>query len=262
MSVAQLQPVSQLIYVRDLLRELVSRDLKIRYKRSALGLAWAVINPLAQILIFTFLFSKVLPLNIPNYTVFVFSGVLAWNWFQSSLYLAAGAIVDNRDLVRRPGFPVVVLPAVTVATNMIQYLLALPVLFIFLLIDGSGIAWTMTFLPILMVLQFLLTLGFSYFIAAMHVTFRDTQHILSIVLVLLFYLTPVFYRSNAVPEEYQLIYSINPMAHLIGAYRAIMVTGTLPDAGALAYVAGFALIVLAIGHTVFRRASDRFVEEI
>ena len=110
-------PHRRLIYVRDLLRELVLRDLKLRYKRSALGIGWSLLNPLAQVLVFTFLFRVVVPLGIPDYHLFVFTGVLAWSWFQQSVVAATGAITDNRELIRQPGFPAAVLPAVTVAAD-------------------------------------------------------------------------------------------------------------------------------------------------
>ena len=202
MSVLQLPVASRLIYVRDLLRELITRDLKLRYKRSVLGLLWALVTPLSQLMIFTFLFNRVLPLNIPNYTVFVFCGVLAWNWFNATLYMAAGSIVDNRDLVRRPGFPVAVLPVVTVGTNLIHYLLALPILIVFLLFDGGRITPAFAALPVLIAVQFAFILGLSYLIAAAHVTFRDTQHMLGVILMLLFYLTPVFYSADKIPEQF------------------------------------------------------------
>ena len=253
---------AQLIYARDLLRELVSRDMKIRYKRSMLGIAWTMINPLMQILIFTFLFNRVLPLNIPHYTVFVFCGVLAWNWFQTSLYLAAGGITENRDLVRRPGFPVAVLPVVTVATNMLHFLLSLPILLVCVLIDGLPLSPAVAALPLVLLVQFGLTLGLAYLIAATHVFFRDVQHILSIGLSLLFYLTPIFYTADRVPAEYQQLYLLNPMAQLVAAYRAIFLQGIWPDGGALLGVAIFAVAMFALGYTIFVRASYRFVEEL
>jgi lipopolysaccharide transport system permease protein len=262
MSVLALPTGLQLTYVRDLLRELVVRDLKLRYKRSVMGITWAMINPLFQILIFTFLFNKVLPLNIPNYTEFVFCGVLSWTWFQSSLFLASSSIVDNRDLVRRPGFPTAVLPAVTVATNMIHYLLALPVLLIFLLRDGGTINLTFFALPVVMLVQFMFTLGLSYLIAAAHVTFRDTQHLLSIFLTMLFYLTPVFYTTRSVPADYQVIYQVNLMSLLVQFYRDIIVDGQLPAALPLLIVTLISVLLLAVGYSVFHRASDYFVEEL
>lgn len=262
MSVLTLPSGVRLEYVRDLLRELVVRDIKLRYKRSILGITWAMINPLIQILIFTFLFNKVLPLNIPRYTEFVFCGVLAWTWFQSSMFLAASSIVDNRDLVRRPGFPAAVLPVVTVATNMIHYLLALPVLLFFLLRDGGGLNLSALALPAVMGVQFVFTLGLCYLIAAAHVAFRDTQHLLSVLLTLMFYLTPVFYTTANVPAQYLPIYQLNPMSHLLQAYRDIIVEGRLPGGRSMLVVAALSGLLLWVGFSFFSRASDSFVEEL
>src|SRR3989304_6174140 len=122
----------RLIYVRDLLGVLVGREMKLRYRRSALGFAWSMLHPLGQMLVFGFIFGSVLPLGISNYPAFLISGLLAWNWFNAALYQATESIVDNRDLIRRPGFPIAILPAVTVTSHMLHFILALPVLAIFL----------------------------------------------------------------------------------------------------------------------------------
>lgn len=253
---------SRLDYLRDLLRELVVRDIKLRYKRSVLGVVWSLLNPLAQLLIFVFLFRKVLPLNIPNYPLFVFSGVLAWTWFQSSLFLATGAITDNRELIRRPGFPAAILPVVTVMSNLIHFLLALPILLLFVLITGIHLTSAILMLLVVIALQFLLTLSLAYLVATFHVTFRDTQHLLGILLLLLFYLTPVFYNTSAVPEPYQWLYFLNPMAHLIQAYRTILIQGELPGYLTLLSLGVVSAGLLGLGYTVFVRASYRFVEEL
>lgn len=254
--------VQQLIYRRDLLRELVGRDLKLRYKRSVLGMAWALINPLMQLVIFTFLFRKVVRLDIPHYSSYVFSAVLAWNWFQTSLYMGAGAIVDNRDLIRRPGFPAAVLPAVTISTNLIHYLLALPVLLAFMWLDQVPLTAALLALPPLILIQFALTLGLVYIIATCHVTFRDTQHLLGVALMLLFYLTPIFYLASSVPSQYRLLYQINPMVHLIDAYRALLVRGELPSPGPVLALCALSAGLLAVGYGLFTRTSYRFVEEL
>ncbi len=252
----------RLIYLRDLLRELVSRDMKLRYKRSVLGIAWSLLNPLAQLLIFIFLFRRVLPLNIPNYPLFVFSGVLAWSWFQSSLLLAAGAITDNRDLIKRPGFPAAILPVVTVMSNMIHFLLALPILLLFLMLSGLRPTGAFVALPLVIAVQFLLILSLAYLVATFHVTFRDTQHLLGVLLLLLFYLTPVFYDASAVPARYRLVYRLNPMMHMLDAYRAILIWGKLPDGLSLLGLAALTAGLLGLGYVIFTRASCRFVEEL
>jgi lipopolysaccharide transport system permease protein len=250
------------VYLRDLLRELIGRDIKLRYKRSLLGIAWSLINPLAQLLVFSLIFSVVLPLNIPNYASFLFTGLLAWNWFQTSLHAATGAIVDNRELIRRPGFPVTILPIVTVATNFIHFLLALPILLVALLISGLPLRITILALPAIFAVQFLFTLSLSYFVATLHVTFRDTQYLLGIVLLLGFYLSPVFYDASAIPQPYQALYRLNPMVVLIDAYRQILLRGQLPGALGLLALSLVSAGLLWLGYHTFIRASAQFAEEL
>ena len=253
---------NQVIYLRDLLYELVARDFKLRYKRSMLGILWSMINPLAQLLVFHLIFSLVLPLDIPNYAAFLFVGLLVWTWFQSSLFNATGVIIDNSDLIRRPGFPVAILPVVTVITHFIHFILALPILVVFLMISSIPFSSSLIYLPLLMALQFILTLSLSYFVAALHVNFRDTQYLLGVVLLLGFYLSPIFYDINIIPQEYQLLYRLNPMVDLIVAYRTIFMDGQLPAFFSLILIGSLASIVLWIGYRSFTRASYHFVEEL
>jgi lipopolysaccharide transport system permease protein len=254
--------IRQPLYIYDLLRELVVRDMKLRYKRSVLGIVWSLLNPLFQMLVFIFLSRRVLSLDIPNYPSFVFTGVLAWSWFQSALLLTTGAITCDRELIKRPGFPAAILPVVTVTTNLIHFLLALPVLLLFLVLGGGRLTGAILTLPLVILLQFLLLLGLGYLAAAVQVTFRDTQHLLGVFLMLLFYLTPVFYDASMVPARYQTFYRLNPMLHLITAYRAILIQGNLPDLRVLLALGVLVGVLLWLGHTVFTRASYRFVEEL
>jgi lipopolysaccharide transport system permease protein len=249
-------------YLFDLLRELVSREMKLRYKRSMLGIAWSLLNPLAQLLVFNFVFQLVLPLNIPNFTLFLFIGVLAWSWFQSSLVAATGAIVDNRELIRRPGFPIAVLPVVTVSTNLLHFLLALPILMLFVLAADLPITRALLALPLVVLVQFILTLGMAYFLATFHVSFRDTQYLVGILLLLGFYLTPIFYDIQALPAHYQMIYGLNPMVHILNGYRAIFISGELPNLLSLTLLGLLSLVLLGVGYRIFMRTSYHFVEEL
>lgn len=253
---------ARLIYLRDLLWELVVRDMKLRYKRSVLGLAWSLLNPLAQLLVFYLIFNLVLPLNVPNFPVFLFAGLLAWNWFQSSLFSATGVILENPDLIRRPGFPVAVLPVVTVITHLIHFLLALPILLVFLLFSHIRLTEAVLLLPLIIALQFVFTLSLAYLVAAVHVTFRDTQYLLGILLLLGFYLSPVFYEASVIPARFQFIYHLNPMVDLINAYRAILIQGQLPGYLPLLLLGGASIALLAAGYRIFVRTSYRFIEEL
>jgi lipopolysaccharide transport system permease protein len=246
----------------DILRELVERDMKLLYKRSTLGIAWTLINPLLQLIVFAFVFQVVLPTSISRYASFTFTGLLVWNWFQSSLYQATGVIISNRSLIRQPGFPIAILPVVVTATGLIHFLLALPVLIIFLLIDGIELKPVILFLPLLQALQFMLTVSLAYVLAALNVTFRDTQHTLGIVLTLLFYVTPIFYDIKHLSANYQFFYNLNPMVHIVSAYRAILLEGVAPNWVPLLIIAMVMMVCLPIGLQFFRQQSDRFVEEL
>lgn len=252
----------RLVHWRDLVRELVRRDIKVRYKRSWLGFAWALANPLLYLTVFYFVFQMALSLNIPRYGVFAFSGMLAWSWFQSSLTQACSAVTQSRELVRFPGFNPAVLPIVPVATNLIHFVLALVLLILFLVLDGTGLRHTIVLLPFLIVLQFTLTLGLAFLVAAANVLFRDTQHMVLVSVQLFMFLTPIFYDASIVPAPYQPLYRLNPMVHLVEAYRAVLLGGPLPSWEALVLLAGVAAVLLYAGYHAFVRVSYRFVEEL
>ena len=251
-----------MLYLRDLLRELVVRDMKLRYKRSILGIVWSLLNPLIELLVLVFLFKRAFRLDIPDYPSFAFTGVLAYSWFQSALYQASGSITDNRELSRRPGFPVAILPVVTVTTNLIHFLLALPILLLFILFSGKSVTAAITTLPLVIALEYLLILGIGYLVATFQVTFRDTQHLLGVGLRILFFLTPVFYAATMIPPQYQTLYRLNPMARLITAYRTILLEGNPPDPSTLLILGVLTVGLVWFGYRVFMKASYRFVEEL
>ncbi|WP_041237835.1 ABC transporter permease [Gloeothece citriformis] len=250
----------RILYLWDLMRELVGRDIKIQYKRSVLGIAWSFITPLMQLVVYYFIFRSVLSLNISNYAAFIFTGMLVWNWFQMSLFQGASAITNSRELIRQPGFPTAILPTVAIATNIINFLISLPILLLFL-----GNTWAkppLLFLPILIIIQFLLTLSLNYLMAALNVTFRDTQHILGILLNMFFFLNPIFYGKSNFPEQYLPLYNLNPIAHLIEAYRTILLDGKLPNLMPLLIVGLISVGLLVITYKYFCQASDYFAEEL
>jgi lipopolysaccharide transport system permease protein len=247
---------------RDLLRELIARDVHLRYRGSALGMAWTLLNPLTELLVLMFIFGVVLPIKIPNYAAFLFIGLVAYSWFSSALMFATGAIVNNRELIKRPGVPVGILPIATVASTLVHFLLSLPVLFGLLIVTGVRMTGAVVLLPLVIGIQFVLILSVAYPLAALNVRFRDTQHFLRIGLQLLFYLTPVFYEARMIPERFWTVYRLNPMVEVIEAYRAVLLFGTLPEAMPLLILVLAAIAALVVGIAAFRHASDRFADEL
>jgi lipopolysaccharide transport system permease protein len=256
------RPTRRLIYLRDVLWELVVRDMKLRYKRSLAGIVWTLLNPLAQLSVISFVFTVIFPLHLPNYISSTFMGIIAWNWFQASLYSVTGAIVDNRELIRRPHFPIMMLPIVTITTNLIHFILSLPVLMVLLLLQGIPPALAMIALPLVMALQYALTLGIGYLVATLNVKFRDTSYLLGVILLLGFFMTPIWYDFASVPAAYQPLYLLNPMVSLLRAYRAILIQGQWPDAVSLLAVGLLAAVLLVIGYRYFRKATYWFAEEL
>lgn len=249
---------------RDLLVGLVSRDIKLLYNRSALGIVWMLINPLMQLIVYAFIFGFLLVNNsVPNFISFIFSGLLVWTWFQGSLTEATGAIVHNRALIRQPGFPVAVLPVVNVTTGLIHFLMSLPILLVFIWIEGVEFHAKLLLLPLLMAVQFAFTVSLAYVLASLNVTFRDTQHTLGVLLQMLFYFSAIFYE---VPGEYSYIFQFNPVLILIDGYRSILLSpdGTMASFSwmPLLILMGVTSILLPLGHRIFQRQSERFVEEL
>ncbi|RYD48833.1 MAG: hypothetical protein EOP85_02780, partial [Verrucomicrobiaceae bacterium] len=175
----------RLAHGRDVLVVLVDRDLKVLYKRSFLGFGWALATPLLQLFIFSFVFRRVLAVQIENYSSFVFIGVLVFGWFQSSISQSGGLITASKALVTQPRFPLALLPHVTAGVRFFHFLIALPILFGMLWWHGvrPGLPWIS--LPVLVLVQYLLIVGLAYPLASINVIFRDTQHITAMILQLI-----------------------------------------------------------------------------
>jgi lipopolysaccharide transport system permease protein len=245
--------LTRLVYLRDLVRELVVRDIKLRYNRSVLGIGWSLAVPLAQLAILNFVFGVILPFHIENFTTFLFAGLLPWSWFQSSLFAVTKTTRQNKDLIQQVGFPVGILPVITVTSQFLHFALALPILFFLLWWEGYPLSPALVALPLVMGLQFLLTLGLSYFIVPIESLFHDTEHLLGLGLFLLFYLTPVFYSPSSIPEKYLLIYDLNPLVHLLGAYRAILMEGVFPPLTFFLVGTVLAGILVVSGYAFYKR---------
>ena len=250
------------MYLADLTRELVVRDIKLRYKRSALGIGWSLLNPLLQFAVFYAVFAWIIPVNVPDFAVFLLSGILAWNWFQSSLTSGCAVITDNGSLIRQPGFPTAILPVIAVATNLVNFLLALPVLVVALVVTGHSFSPAVAVLPLVIVVQFLFTLSVVYVLSVLQVSFRDTQYLLGVFLLLGMYLSPVFYPVQSVPAHWQAWFSLNPLVPVLNAYRDLLIDGRYPDLLPLSSVAAVSIVILVPSYRTFVRSSHRFIDEV
>ena len=244
----------------DLVLTLVRRQLVLRYRRSVLGIAWSQVGPLALLGVLTAVFSIVVPLQIPHYALYVIVGLLPWTWFASGISAATDSVVDARDLVRLPGFPTALLPAVAVTTHLVHFLLALPALIVVLTIVLHQFPLTLAALPLVLVVQFLVTVAPAYLLAAWNVRHRDVSHLVAVALLPLFYASPVFYGVDQVPSRYHWIYDVNPLAQLLVAYRDVLLFGRWPAWRGLAILAAAALVIARLSRRLFERVSPSLAE--
>lgn len=243
----------------ELLAALTSRELRLRYQGSLFGWAWSLVRPLALGLILTFALGKVLGTGIT--AEFLLAGLFPWFWFQSSVQAAAGTFVGNGGLLKKVRFPREVLPLSVVLGNTLQFLLALPVLAGFLLWDGYEPSREWLALPLIFGLQLLLISGLAFFVASVTVFFRDLEHIVEVLLNLVFYATPIIYSADKVPDKYQWVIKLNPLAPLADGWRRVLLNNQWPDTD-LWFSVGLTAAVLVLGWFTFRRLEDAFADVI
>lgn len=245
----------------DVVVHLARREVASMHRFTLLGWAWPVVRQLAQLAVLVFVFSTILDLGIDHFPVFVFSGLIAWNWFAGGVQQATASLIVNRHLVFQSRFPVAVLPIVSVAVPFIDVLLVLPVLVVMLIVSGT-LSWTVGMLLPLLLLQFVLMAGIAWLAAAANVFMRDVENVIGVGLTLVFYCTPVFYSIASVPERYQTLLRLNPMTTMVESYRAVLMGTEFPSAGRLAAVGVASALLALAGWLLFKRAEPRFVDEL
>lgn len=255
------EDLKELYRFRALIKALVTRHLAVRYRGSVLGFLWSFLNPLCLMLVYTLVFQYYIRFdNVGNYTIFLFCGLLPWIWLSSGLIESTNSIVSSGHLITKSMFPAHVLPVVTVLTTLVNFVLSLPLLFIFMLIAGLEFHWTIALLPLVVIGQVLLLLGFSLMLSALNVFYRDVQHIVANLLTFVFFLCPILYPRSQVPEGLQFTLDYNPLAQLTMFYQAILLDGVLPSLFGVVYFCLFAGALLWIGNRVFHQYRETFAE--
>ncbi len=240
----------RLAYQVDVAFHLVRTELATRHRGSVLGWVWALGPPLLQLLATYFLFTRVIPLDVPDYPVFLLVGILAWSWFARSLGDGVISLERRRELVLRPGFSTDLLPITAVLVALVDYLIALPVLFIALALT-TGLHPEAALLPVLLGIQLVYCVGFALAVAPLQVFLRDIAQVVALLVSVGFWLTPIFYRRTQVPDSLAWLYDVNPMAHLIVDQRQILIGGEVPALGPLFVLGVVGLVVLAAGYALF-----------
>lgn len=251
---------------RHLLRELVSRDVRSRYLGSLAGLFWSVVNPLLQLALYTFVFAVVLRqrfegFNTPGgFALYLFCALIPWTALQESVVRSAGVWIENASLIKKARFPLELLPAARVLSSLIHQMVA-TALFSILLLGLGALNWRqLPWLAPLLLLQALMMHGASLLSACLNVFFRDVAQFMGVGLMALFWATPIVYPKERAPEVFVLLLNLNPLTHLVEAYRYVLMGRPVPILWGQAYLAALALLVFAAGRWLLRRTEMELVD--
>ena len=258
----------QLVRYRGLIASLVARDLKARYRGSVLGFFWSFVNPLLLLLVYTFVFTVVLPgvrpPELDPYALFMFCGILPWTWFSSSLLEGSNVLITGSNLIRKVLFPAEVLPIVTVCAGLAHFCLGLPILVAFLVYYRIPVVLTdLAWFPVIVLIQLVLTLGLALLLSPLTVHFRDIRDLLTNLLTLWFFATPIIYPISQVPAPMRRFLNLNPFTHLVVSYQEVLfMEGRFAQWPRLLAVGAASLLVFALGYFVFDRLRDTLAEEV
>lgn len=248
---------------RGLIRNLVLKDLKLKYRDSLLGVLWSLLNPLLTLAVYTFAFHTILRVQMEGYASFLLVSLLPWNFFSSSLLASTGAILQNAHLIRKVYFPREVLPIATVLFWFAQLLLALAVFVPFLMVTSTlRMRWTFLLSAPLLLLHVLFVIGLALLLSALTTSFRDVAHLTEVALLLLFWVTPIVYPVTMAPEWLQPWLRAGPLSAFAIAYQEVLFFSRVPDGVVLLSVLVSPLLSLVIGLAVFRSCSPSFAERV
>lgn len=258
--------LKELYDYRQMIFSLVKKDLRGRYKGSVLGFLWTFINPLLQLCVFTLVFSIIMKAEYEQYYLFLFVALVPWLFFASSVQDGSTSILREKDMVKKIYFPREVLPIATVTSGFVNMLLTFIVIFFVLIISGRGINFgALCYLPIVMIVEYILCLGIALIVAALTVYLRDLQYILGIIVMALQYLTPVMYGVDkvinaGVPDYCLFIFNLNPMTPIINMYRDILYYKAVPQLQTLLVALAMGLLFIVIGEFLFKKLQKGFAE--
>lgn len=247
---------------RELGYILVWRDITVRYKQTAIGVAWVVLQPLLMMLIFTAVFGKMA--KVPSdgiwYPAFSLTGLLPWTYFSQAVSRAGESVVANANMVRKIYFPRLWLPLATVISPLVDFALSMLLLFGLLIYAGIPLTWKVVTLPAFILLAMLTALGLCLFTSALHAKYRDVGHAIPFVIQIWMYLTPIVYPVSLVPEQWRWLYGLNPMVGVIEGFRWALLGGTAPDPVVMVESVIVLSAVIMAGLVYFRRMERQFAD--
>ena len=247
---------------RELLKSSIKKDIGGKYKNSVLGVLWSFLYPLLQIAVYAIVFPLIMKSNMEHYTVFVCTGLIPWNFFSTAISRSSFTMIENGNIIKKVYFPREILPISVVTSEAVNFVISTIIILCFVLGSGMGFSIDVLFYPIVLLVQYVLLIGISFFVSSITVYFRDLQHFIGVLLQLLFYATPIVYAIEAIPPEFDWIFKFNPMTYIIEGYRDIFYYQQMPDMVTLLVVLVIGILLCITGYLVFNKLQRKFAEEL
>jgi ABC-2 type transport system permease protein len=249
--------VGELFQYRDLIRALIVRDLTVRYRRSAIGFLWTMLHPLMMMLVLEVVFSTLFRFTLKDYPVYVFSGILFWNFFSQSVVSSMNSLKGNAALLQKLPVPKAVFPIATVLSGVVNLAFAMAPLMVLLVVTHHGLCVSLVFLPISIIAAAVFTLGIGLLLSPLAVFFSDVVEMVTVLLTVIMYLTPVIYPLSIVPARFRPIVELNPLQMLLRVFRDPIYSCQIPGPKSLLYAAIVTSLALICGMAVFQRSAER-----
>lgn len=253
---------NRLYNYRELLKSNVKKEIRGKYKGSFLGILWSFINPLLTVLVYAIVFPYILRVQEENYLIFLIVGVIPWNFFITVISQGTTTVVNNGNIIKKVFFPREILPISVGVSALINFFISCIIIVAFCIGSGIGIHKYIILLPIIAIIQFMFSLGITFALSAVNVYVRDTEYIVNFIVTLLFYATPVIYSASMFQGKIATLLNLNPMTHIIEAYRSILYYLKWPDFTKLGIVAIISFGVMVLGYLIFRKLEKGFAEEV
>ncbi|ADW73370.1 ABC-2 type transporter [Rahnella aceris] len=247
-------------YLFDLATVITEKELKVRYKSSFFGYLWSIANPLLFAMIYYFIFKLIMRVQIPNYTVFIITGLFPWQWFASSTSNSLFSFLANAQIIKKTVFPRSVIPMSNVLMECLHFICTIPVIIIFLYVYDMRPSWDWIWgIPLIGFAQIILMLGVALTLSTLNLFFRDLERFITLGIMLLFYCTPILYSSDMIPQDYRWLIDYNPLANMIISWRDLFMNNTVNYTD-IATLYGYGIVMLIIGSSIFNKLKYRFAE--
>lgn len=247
---------------RELLKTNVRKEIRGRYKHSLLGVMWSFLNPLLQLAVYAVIFGALLSGGDNTYHIYICVALIPWTYFTTAIQQSAYTIIGNADIIKKVYFPREILPISVVTSGAVNFMISTLIILAFVIISGLGISKFIILYPVILFIQYVLLLGIAFILSAITVYVRDLEHIIGIILMVGFYGTPIVYKVEQLPQNLQLLMNLNPMTHLINAYRDIFYYQQMPNIKVLAILFGISILLVIIGYAIFQKLQKGFAEQL